>query len=233
MTVRPWQEEWFRLGVAHQSMIVWRGVEAQHIVSTMRLVDTTAEQDELERILERSKPPMPITVNPKHYLLATPFRYRPHHESRFRDRASLGVWYGAQTLRAACAEVSYWRWRFIMDSAPLLDSELLTEHTFFQAKVEGEAINLTDPPWVAARPHWVHLSDYSATHAVANEARDKNVQWILYESVREPECRCAAVLDVNALETVAGGNTQQTWHCKSTRQSVMMAHGTDKFLWDF
>ncbi len=60
-------------------MQAWRGVEAQHIVSTMRLVDTLDEQSVLECILESSKPPLPAGGAAKHYLLATPFRYRPRH----------------------------------------------------------------------------------------------------------------------------------------------------------
>ena len=32
---------------------------------------------------------------------------------------------------------------------------------------------------------------------------------------------------------VDSGTTQQTWHCKATRESVMMVHRTDKFLWTF
>ncbi|MBL8217340.1 MAG: hypothetical protein JNK87_41855, partial [Bryobacterales bacterium] len=53
----------------------WRAVEAQHIVSTLRLTgNDPAEQDRLERILEESKPPLPPAAAHLHYLLATPFR---------------------------------------------------------------------------------------------------------------------------------------------------------------
>ena len=145
----------------------------------------------------------------------------------------MGLWYGAEQLYAACAEVAYWRYRFILDSAGLLDSELLTEHTFFQAQVTGAVVDLMHPPWVAARAAWTHGSDYRSTQALADAARDKRVQWICYESVRAPGHRCAAVLDVEALEMVAQGTTQQTWHCKATRNSVMMVHGSDRHAWTF
>jgi len=233
MSIGTWTPAWFEKSVAGASMLAWRGVEAQHIVSTMRLVDTADEQDVLEALLERSKPPLPPMKAPKHYLLSTPFRYWPSHPSRFRPAGMLGLWYGAEELYAACAEVAYWRNRFILDSTGLLKTELLTEHTFFQAKVEGTAIDLTSPPWNAAKPAWTHGSDYSATHAVAEAARDRGVQWICYESVRAPGHRCAAVLDVESLEMVANGTTQQTWHCKATRESVMMVHETDRHVWAF
>ena len=64
---------------------LWRVVEAQHTASTMRLADSLAEQAVLESILEDSKPRMPDEAEKLHYLLATPFRYRPRSGSRFRS----------------------------------------------------------------------------------------------------------------------------------------------------
>src|SRR4029077_5018329 len=91
---------------------LWRVVESQHTASTMRLADSLEEQAVLEAILEASKPALPLYVAKLHYLLATPFRYRPHQGSRFRAAFDPGVWYGAEVLRTALAEKSYWRLRF-------------------------------------------------------------------------------------------------------------------------
>ena len=233
MNSAPWDAAWLEQMHASKAMLAWRGVEAQHVVSTMRLVDTTQEQEVLETLLEQSKPALPHSKAQKHYLLATPFRYRPQHPSRFRRAGTLGLWYGAESLYAACAEVAYWRYRFILDSVPLLESELLTEHTFFQAKVEGVAIDLMGPPWVDAKAVWTHGSDYTEPQAVADAARDRGVQWICYESVRAPGNRCAAVLDVESLEMAAPDSQHQTWHCRATRNFVMMASGAHRYRWDF
>ncbi len=214
-------------------MQAWRGVEAQHVVSTMRLVDSAEEQQVLEQMLEGSKPPLPDMKSQKHYLLSTPFRYRPQHPSRFRRAGTLGVWYGSEELYAACAEVAYWRHRFILDSVPLSKTELLTEHTFFQAEVSGTAIDLMSPPWVKSHATWTHGSDYAETHALADAAKDMGVQWICYESVRAPGRRCAAVLDVDALEMGNQGFMQQTWHCRATRESVSMVRQTERYDWPF
>lgn len=229
-----WDEAWLATSVIPMSMFAWRGVEAQHAISTMRLVDSLGEQDVLEGLLEQSKPALPSMKLPKHYLLSTPFRYRPEHPSRFRAAGSLGVWYGSEDLIAACAEVAYWRHRFIMDSDSLADDELLTEHTFFQARVSGAAVNLLAQPWVAANHLWTHPTDYSATQGLAALARDRGVQWICYGSVRAPGHRCAAVLHPDGLvDLVAHGTTQQTWHCRTTRKMVMFAHGGDRHEWQF
>jgi len=232
MSEAAWSIDWLETSVMDMAMPAWRGVEAQHVVSTMRLVDTAEEQDVLERLLEGSKPPLPQMKGPKHYLLSTPFRYRPQHQSRFRRAGTLGVWYGAEELYAACAEVAYWRHRFILDSVALVHTELLTEHTFFQAEVKGKAIDLMSPPWVEARDAWTHGSDYAQTHAVAEAAKDTDVQWICYESVRAPGKRCAAVLDVEALEMLPDP-AQQTWHCKATREAVTMVHQAERHDWAF
>src|SRR3546814_1362417 len=68
----------------------WRLVEAQHRVSTLKLVDTLDEQDLLERLTEEAKPSVPEECRHLHYLLATPFRYGAAYPrgSRFR-RAGL------------------------------------------------------------------------------------------------------------------------------------------------
>ena len=93
----------------------WRAVESQHIASTRRLVDSNAEQALLEDILEASKPRAPASAAGLDYLLATPFRYPPWGRgSRFRSAADPGVFYAADERRTACAELGYWRWRFVM-----------------------------------------------------------------------------------------------------------------------
>jgi hypothetical protein len=114
----------------------------------------------------------------------------------------------------------------------LVNAELLTEHTFFQAQVAGSAINLSNGPWVAASAVWAHGSDCTETQAVAEAARDRGMQWICDESVRAPGKRCAAVLDVEALEMV-GDTAMQTWHCKASRQAVMLINRRDNFVWNF
>ncbi|MBL0422885.1 RES family NAD+ phosphorylase [Ramlibacter sp. AW1] len=233
MTATRWTPDWFDQGVARQSMVAWRGVEAQHVLSTTRLVDDLHEHEVLEGMLEASKPPAPVMRGHKHYLIYTPFRYRPRHPSRFRRAGSRGQWYGAEELYAACAEVAYWRHRFVMDSQGLADEDVLTAHTFFQGAIDGVAIDLTVPPWVGARDAWTLDQDYTHTHAVAEAAAERRVQWIRYESVRAPGRRCAAVLDVEAVDLVANGTTQQTWQCKANRATVMMLHDQDRHSWTF
>lgn len=230
-----WQRFWDEPGIADRAMLAWRGVEAQHVVSTMRLVDTAVEQDLLEQLLEGSKPALPATTQARHYLLLTPFRYRPSHASRFRPAHARGQWYGAESVLAACAEVAYWRHRFILDSAGLVDQELLTEHSFFRGAIAGRALDLMQPPWSQARAAWTDGDDYAATHRVAAAAQERGVQWLAYESARAPGARCAVVFDPECLSEPAGGldKTMQTWHCKATRGAVMFTRRHERHQWIF
>jgi hypothetical protein len=165
---------------------LWRAVEAQHIASTLRLVESAAEQLTLERILEASKPRVPPEAAELHYLLSTPFRYPSPFGSRFRAPTESGVWYGAEAVRTACAELGYWRWRFLTDSAGL---EALgpSPQTVFRAGVDTRAIDLTRAPFKRDHARWMHRSDYSATQAFATLAREAPTGAIRYASVRDPE----------------------------------------------
>ena len=165
---------------------LWRAVEAQHIASTLRLVASADEQLALERILEASKPPLPPGAAKLHYLLATPFRYPSPFGSRFRAPTEPGVWYGAEALRTACAELGYWRWRFLTDSAAL-ESLGPSPQTVFQASIDTRAVDLTRAPFRKDLADWGHRTDYSASQRFATVAREANAGAIRYASVRDPE----------------------------------------------
>jgi hypothetical protein len=202
---------------------VWRAVEAQHVVSTMRLVNNRLRaQAVLEEVLEESKPPMRAETAGLDYLLFTPFRYPSPYGSRFRAAGEPGVFYGAERVGTACAELGYWRWRFVMDSEGLRSTGLAaTAHTIFQAGVRGPAIDLREPPFVRSRKRWTDRSDYSHTQSFARAARAAQVRILRYQSVRDPgQGGCAAVLHPDAFQP-RKRLAQQTWHLTVTPATVI------------
>jgi len=209
-----WKPAWFSTGVRSKTADLWRGVEAQHVVSTMRLADNANEQRVLEELLEKSKPMLPPQAAGRHYLIFTPFRYRSPYPSRFRRPHDPGVWYGAEELQTACAEVAYWKWRFLIDSDGLRESALHTEHTFFLAKVRGRCADLTAAPWKAAVRAWTDPRDLAECQAFADKARDLDVAWIRYASVRVTDGNCGAVFTPQSL-SLPEPFEQQTWACKT------------------
>jgi hypothetical protein len=213
---------------------LWRVVEAQHTASTMRLTDSLEEQALLEAVLEESKPALPDAVRRLHYLLATPYRYRPHLGSRFRAGLEPGVWYGAEALRTALAEKSYWRLRFLLDS-PCTPDLKPVPHTAFQAAVRSRAaLDLMRAPFVRERTVWTHRSDYRSTQAFAAVAREAHIQLIRYESVRDPEhAACVAVLDPVAFGR-GPPHGLETWFVAAARSRVRCAvQGSDVPQFEF
>jgi hypothetical protein len=190
----------------------------------MRPVDTEAEQEVLERLIERSKPPVTEEARHLDYLLNTPFRYVSPHPSRFRPEGQPGVWYGAERIETACAEVGYWRWRFLMESDGLRDQRVVVEFTLFEARVEGRALDLTMKPWAGAATLWANPQDYSACHELAHDARVRSIQWIRYLSVRDPaHAPCGAVFDALAL-SLPRPTSRQTWAARVQHDRVVFSH---------
>ena len=189
----------------------------------MRLTDSLEEQALLETVLEESKPALPAAVRRLHYLLATPYRYRPHLGSRFRAALEPGVWYGAEALRTALAEKSYWRLRFLLDSPATPDLRPVP-HTAFQAAVHSRAaLDLTRAPFVRERALWTHCSSYQVTQAFAAAAREAHIELIRYESVRDPEhAACVAVLDPAAFGR-GKPYALETWFIAAARSRVRCA----------
>lgn len=200
----------------------------------MRLTDSLEEQMLLETVLEESKPPLPATVRRLHYLLATPYRYRPHLGSRFRAPLAAGVWYGAESLRTALAEKSYWRLRFLLDS-PATPELKPVPHTAFQAAVRTRAaLDLTRAPLARERALWTDPISYESTQALAAAAREAGIEIIRYESVRDPgHAACAAVLAPGAFGR-GQPRALETWFIAAARSRVRCAlQGSDVPQFEF
>lgn len=214
---------WTPPAVASESsfgaVTLWRAVEAQHVVATRALVDSLAEQEILESVLEASKPPVSTQCGGLDYLLYTPFRYPPTSRgSRFRSYDDPGVWYGADAVRTSCAELGYWRWRFVTDSRGLsrLDG---VPHTLFQAVARGKSVDLRTGPFAREQRLWGDPDDYGACQALARAVRTAETQIIRYASVRDPEHgACGTVLDCRAFSGTGGVRQRQSWFLTVDRQ---------------
>lgn len=198
----------------------WRVVESQHQVSTRKLVDTLDEQALLEDLIDAAKPPDP-TLGRLHYLLATPFRYPPlRHGSRFGARDRRGIWYGAETVSAAMAEVAYYRLLFLEGTAADLGT-ITAELTAFTVRVHvRRGVDLAAPPFDAERDAIASPTDYSATQALGAAMRDAGVEAFRFPSARDPD----GGINVGVLTPAAFGRAQPrgfaTWWCTATRQRV-------------
>jgi hypothetical protein len=194
----------------------WRIVEAQHRISTMKLVDTLAEQARLEQLLEMSKPPVPAECASLHYLLSTPFRYgAPYpHGSRFR-RAGLtpGVFYASAKPATAIAETAFHRLLFFADSPQTPWPDNPAEYTAFSVRYSTKAgLDLTAPPLDVERSVWTHPTDYRPCQDFAEISRAADVQVLRYPAARDPAPGAVniAILTCGAFSSRAPLE-QQTW----------------------
>ena len=211
---------------------VWRMVEAQHIVSTLKIVDTRAEQELLEEILDENKPPLPAEAVGLHYLLFSPFRYdtRPPEGSRFRAVHDPGVFYGAETVRTAAAEVAFWRWRFLQDTSGLTRLQPCT-FTAFRVPVKTPCIDLRQAPFDADSALWTDPADYAGTQVLGRVARAAGIGAVVYQSVRDPEPHfCIALLTPRAFAAKKPDSATQTWVLAvSAEEAIWKRQGDESF----
>jgi len=203
-------------------------VEAQHVASTMKLVDDRDEQDLLEALLEESKPKRPASTAGLDYLLATPFRYPTKSRgSRFRSPTDPGVFYAAGSECTAAAELGYWRWKFLLDS-PALNALGPNAHTAFEASIKAICIDLREAPLAQQTNLWMHPTDYSATQALARQARASNIEGLLYRSVRDPQPGwCIALLSPKAFSRPKHHPATHTWFLSVSHSTVTWRRDTE------
>ena len=199
----------------------WRVVEGQHQVSTRKLVGSDAEQALLEDLIETVKPGR-LEPSGLHYLLATPFRYPPlRHGSRFGGRFEPALWYGAETLEAALAEVAYYRMVFLEGTTADLDG-IETELTSFRARVRTErGADLTVGRFAEHRAALASPESYAASQATGADMRAAGIH-----AFRYPSARHAGGVGVALFEAAAFARKRpyalEAWHCIASRARVEM-----------
>ncbi|WEX08198.1 RES family NAD+ phosphorylase [Chelativorans sp. AA-79] len=195
----------------------WRLVEAQHRVSTLKLVDTLEEQALLEDLIEETKPAVPPECRHLDYLFSTPFRYGAlyPHGSRFRRAGrTLGVYYAAEEARTAVAEMAFYRLLFFAESPDTPWPSDSGEYTAFAAEVAtGRSIDLAATPFSEDEARWMHPTDYAATQDVADAARAAAIEIVRYRSARDTSGFNLALLTCRAFAE-SRPVERQTWRLR-------------------
>ena len=219
----------------------WRFVEAQHRVSTLKLVDTLEEQRALESLIETTKPVIPEDCRHLDYLLATPFRYAatPRTGSRFQA-SGICQW---RLLRVRGVRDRRRRDR-------LLPSALLRRVARDAVAEGGRRIHGVQrrtgcrscgrsdgSPFVEYRATWIHPTSYEPCQGLADAARSARRALIRYESVRDPRAGvnlavlgCSAFSEPRPIERhtwrIRIGATGAQALCEFPRRDVEFPPGT-------
>jgi hypothetical protein len=212
--------------------VCWRLVEAQHYVSTLKLIDSAAEQDVLEDLIEATKPPLPPECRELHYLLSTPFRYGAAYPagSRFR-RAGLteGVFYASEVPETAVAEMAFYRLLFVAESPETPWPANPAEYTAFSAEYATKrAIDLTKGKYARHGARWTHATDYSHCQNLADAARTAKIDVIRYASVRDPARGINLALLVCRAFAKPQPLERQTWHIRLSETGVQAVRESPK-----
>jgi len=161
----------------------WRMVEAQHISSSRDLVESTAEHDLLEKLLENSKPPI---ANDQHYLIFTPFRYPPlAYGSRFGNTFEPSLWYGSINIYTALAEVAFYRLKFFDDTSANLEY-IEIPMTAFKAYIQTKkGIDLTESPFNKYQDKISNKTSYDFSQNLGTEMRAGKIEAFMFTSARD------------------------------------------------
>jgi len=201
----------------------WRVVEAQHVVSTRKLVDSAEEQEILEGLIDDAKPPLPDTEGFRglHYLLSTPFRYPPLlHGSRFGTRAEPSLWYGSALPRTAFAETAYYRLLFLEGTTAEIEPVSVELSLFHVAVRTSKGVDLTRPPFDAQRTVIASPTSYGATQRLGSSMRSAGVQAFRFPSARDGKGGKNLALFTPAAFAAKVPSVPETWYCVATRARV-------------
>lgn len=206
-------------------LVAWRVVESQHEVSTRKLVSSAAEQELLEELIDRVKPPAIVGAR-LHYLLFTPFRYPPlRHGSRFGARHERGIWYGSEQQRTAFAEVAYYRLLFLEGTRAALEP-VTTALTSFTVRMRStRAVDLAAPPFSAHAAEISSPVSYQSSQALGGAMRDAQVELFRFPSARDAEHGTNVGAFSPAVFHQATPQHFERWHCTATRNAVDFTRG--------
>lgn len=198
----------------------WRVVESQEVIATLTLVDTLAEQDLLEQLLDATKPARPQAE--RHYLLTTPFRYPPlKHGSRFGQRHESSLFYAATAVTTALAETAYYRLVFLDGMTQPFASALNTEHTAFYVNVLCQrGILLQSAPFDTFRALLTSPVDYAITQQLGSAMRECGVEGFQYRSARDAHQGINVALFVPEVIRSTAPQSATLWLCQSDHSSV-------------
>ncbi|MBL8328224.1 MAG: RES family NAD+ phosphorylase [Rubrivivax sp.] len=192
-------------------------LEAVYALQALTNPRLRAELGEIDLV-----PPAERVVGPGSTPVMAAFCHINRQGSRFSD-GSWGVYYAAQSLDAAVAEVSFHCARFMAQTRqPAID----VDYRAYAAQVQQPLHDLR-----GARYREVHdANSYGASVALARELRGAGSWGLLYRSVRHAGSECVALLRPRAVQLPVlqsahfslrwDGQRVSSWYRKSDHQPV-------------
>jgi len=102
--------------------------------------------------------------------------------TRFSDGSSYGVWYGALDVETTVHETAWHWYRFVLDSYPEEDREIVTDRRVFDVRCDALLIDLRGNE--SAYPALVSRSSYDFTQQVGRYVHEQGLNGLLVKSAR-------------------------------------------------
>jgi hypothetical protein len=110
------------------------------------------------------------------------FESKHWHATRFSDGALYGVWYGSLELETTVYETAWHWYRFVTDSFPNEDREVVTERRVFDVRCNAVLIDLRGKE--ASYPNLRSRKSYAFTQQVGRYLHEQNLNGLLVRSAR-------------------------------------------------
>lgn len=194
----------------------WRVVESQEAVATSEIVDSFAEQDLLEAMLEAAKPLYRKGTEDLHYLIKTAFRYPPlKHGSRFGTQLMPSYFYASEVFETALCETAYYRFLFLEHMQSPYDAPIRSEYSLFKVTVASKnCLDTTTAALNNVKSQLVDPQSYQYSQSVGQWAAEQEpaIEIIRFFSARQSNAVNLAVAEPKAIRSRQPRELRQ-WLC--------------------
>jgi hypothetical protein len=151
--------------------------------------------------LGRVARPAPLITRPFDYgtVIAYSFDAGNWQATRFSDARSFGVWYGSLELETTVYETVFHAHRFIVESFPGIDRDVVRERRVFDVRCEALLVDLRGRE--ATHPDLVSRTSYGFTQALGRYLHEQGQNGALVKSAR-CEGTNTAIFNANRLSNV-------------------------------
>lgn len=126
----------------------------------------------------------PAVTRPFDYGVVIAYSFDAAHwqSTRFSDGLRYGVWYGSLALETTVYETVFHAHRFIADSYPELDRDVVRERRVFDVRCDALLVDLRGRE--ATHPDLLSRTSYAFTHALGRYLHEQGQNGLLVRSAR-------------------------------------------------
>lgn len=164
--------------------------------------------------------PQPLIERPFDYgtVISFPYMMENWQQTRFSDGLDFGVWYGSLSLKTTLYETCFHWIRFIRDSFPDYEENIVADRRVFLARVKALLVDLQEK--TAQFPALLDKNDYNFTHAVGRYVHEQNQNGLLTQSARHEGIN-AAIFKAKVLSNIRDYN-MLSYHWQPTSNTIQI-----------